>query len=357
MNKDGADNAATETTGSQPLLESALAAVSQLVREREERLVEGERALQRDRQAFAQEVQRYCGEQAGAATENPVPNDVVRLNVSGTRMEVLRRTLCSVEGSMLASRFSGRWDDNLEKDAEGNFFIDQPVDLFRPLIDFLQRQQTETPESPPTDPPQDVRKRDFLRMLSYYEITHGVYKTKIDQIFPTTASEDNDEKPAEIFFYPDMEMVASPLSTFQLRSTPMDRTYRSFEVLVSPTKVTEFCVGWASPGHPPIASHGNPPRVGTFLHSIALDVVRFGTVDCGTFTQLDRPQQQQRDNDDDHEAALIVRCERVGYRFFVNDRLVRHHDKRDKLYMDTPREKPTITGVGTWKITKVTFDE
>ena len=31
----------------------------------------------------------------------------------------------SVPGSMLASRFSGRWDDGLEKDKHGNFFIDK----------------------------------------------------------------------------------------------------------------------------------------------------------------------------------------------------------------------------------------
>jgi hypothetical protein len=29
---------------------------------------------------------------------------------------------------MLAAKFSGRWDDSLEKDADGNFFIDQPIE-------------------------------------------------------------------------------------------------------------------------------------------------------------------------------------------------------------------------------------
>jgi hypothetical protein len=44
------------------------------------------------------------------------------------RIDVLCRTLTSVEGSMLAAKFSGRWDDSLEKDADGNFFIDQPIE-------------------------------------------------------------------------------------------------------------------------------------------------------------------------------------------------------------------------------------
>jgi hypothetical protein len=66
--------------------------------------------------------------------ENPTrfclgePGDVLRFNVGGARIDVLRRTLTSVEGSMLAAKFSGRWDDSLEKDADGNFFIDQPIE-------------------------------------------------------------------------------------------------------------------------------------------------------------------------------------------------------------------------------------
>lgn len=39
---------------------------------------------------------------------------------------------------MLASKFSGRWDESLEKTPEGRFFIDQSIDLFLPLIDYLR---------------------------------------------------------------------------------------------------------------------------------------------------------------------------------------------------------------------------
>ena len=42
-------------------------------------------------------------------------SDVLTLNVGGVCMSVLRRTLTTVEGSMLAARFSGRWDDSLDK--------------------------------------------------------------------------------------------------------------------------------------------------------------------------------------------------------------------------------------------------
>ena len=42
-------------------------------------------------------------------------SDVLTLNVGGVCMSVLRHTLNTVEGSMLAARFSGRWDDSLDK--------------------------------------------------------------------------------------------------------------------------------------------------------------------------------------------------------------------------------------------------
>jgi hypothetical protein len=49
-------------------------------------------------------------------------SDVLHLNVGGsTNIAVLRRTLTHFENSMLASRFSGRWDDSIEKDKDGNF--------------------------------------------------------------------------------------------------------------------------------------------------------------------------------------------------------------------------------------------
>ena len=64
------------------------------------------------------------------------PSDVLQLNIGGSHCSVSRRTLCQYEPSLLAAKFSGRWDDNVEKDADGRFFIDQPSQLFMPLVDF-----------------------------------------------------------------------------------------------------------------------------------------------------------------------------------------------------------------------------
>ena len=48
------------------------------------------------------------------------PNDVLHLNIGGTKATTLRKTLTSIQDSVLAIKFSGRGDDGMEKDHEGN---------------------------------------------------------------------------------------------------------------------------------------------------------------------------------------------------------------------------------------------
>ena len=51
---------------------------------------------------------------------------------------VLRRTLTQFEDSVLAAQFSGRWDDSMEKDRDGNMFVDQDPENFMLLINYLR---------------------------------------------------------------------------------------------------------------------------------------------------------------------------------------------------------------------------
>lgn len=85
-------------------LEASLKDLPDLLRKRVRALDERENELKRAKKAF-EEANPRLGK----------PSDVLTLNVGGTCISVLRRTLTCVEGSMLASRFSGRWDDALEK--------------------------------------------------------------------------------------------------------------------------------------------------------------------------------------------------------------------------------------------------
>lgn len=98
--------------------------------------------------------------------------DIISLNVGGQeKCAVSRSTLCLIEGSMLAARFSGRWDEGLERDRDGNYFINFPPDVFIPLLNFLRQKEIDPMSSSsmvvvPCVPAN--RRVDFVRMVNYY---------------------------------------------------------------------------------------------------------------------------------------------------------------------------------------------
>lgn len=110
------------------------------------------------------------------------PGDVLSLNVGGTKVQVLRRTLTAIEDSMLASQFSGRWDEGLAKDQEGSFFIDLPPTLFLSLIDYMSALAIETPRLPRAMPPSFAIRSssvDFYRIIEYYGLIKALFPVGI----------------------------------------------------------------------------------------------------------------------------------------------------------------------------------
>ena len=75
-------------------------------------------------------------------------NDIIHLNIGGQKMTTKRSTLCQVEGSLLASMFSGRWEDGLERDKYGCIFFDFNPQYFSLILDYLRAKKIETPEKP-----------------------------------------------------------------------------------------------------------------------------------------------------------------------------------------------------------------
>mmetsp|Transcript_20686 Transcript_20686/g.30458 ORF Transcript_20686/g.30458 Transcript_20686/m.30458 type:complete len:370 (+) Transcript_20686:134-1243(+) len=111
-------------------------------------------------------------------TEHPTlggENDVIQLNVGGkTNIAVLRSTLTQFEDSMLAAKFSGRWDDSLEKDRDGNTFIDQDPEIFLKLINYLRlRMNNHFGQVPERHLPK--RTYSFCTMLEYYNLMPALY--------------------------------------------------------------------------------------------------------------------------------------------------------------------------------------
>ena len=179
-------------------------------------------------------------------------------------------------------------------------------------------------------------------LFHYYEMTHGVYGTKIEQLFGSPESVKMDG----CFYFPDFTMMTSSLGTFQLMSTPNTRNYKSVEILVTLSDVTELTVGWGMPSKkkPPqdTISMDNPPRVGSYDSSIGLDLVRFGIFFFnGDYTQLDKGPFET-------EPTLLVRCEEYGKVWFVNNQKIHSLDRAPLAYPVVP----VITGLGKWKIKK-----
>ncbi|KAL7547219.1 hypothetical protein ACHAWF_010542 [Thalassiosira exigua] len=111
-------------------------------------------------------------------SQNPTlgkDTDLIQLNVGGsTNIAVFRRTLTMFEDSLLAAKFSGRWDDSMEKDNDGNFFVDQDPEHFLALISYLRlRMNNHYRKIPAKHLP--TPSYAFCSMLDYYNLMPGVY--------------------------------------------------------------------------------------------------------------------------------------------------------------------------------------
>jgi hypothetical protein len=102
-------------------------------------------------------------------------NDIIQLNVGGrTNIAVLRNLLTQFDDSMLAAKFSGRWDDSMERDRDGNVFVDQDPDSFMNLITYLRmRMNNQLKLVPNIHRPRPTYK--FCTMLEYYNLLPGIY--------------------------------------------------------------------------------------------------------------------------------------------------------------------------------------
>jgi len=119
--------------------------------------------LTAERGAFEEEKRRMTAPSARLC-------DIVSLNIGGEKFVQRRRsTLCAIEGSLLAARFSGRWEQDTDRDAEGRFFVNTSPELFMPLLDYMGMKEVEDPEHPAPWPeaPEPMRLQ-FESMLRFF---------------------------------------------------------------------------------------------------------------------------------------------------------------------------------------------
>lgn len=95
-------------------------------------------------------------------------DDVISLNIGGKNMAASRSTLCQVEGSLLASMFSGRWEDGLKKDKQGNVFLDFNPTCFKLILNYLRAKKIETPRSQAEKPkPPEEETSNYWNLVEY----------------------------------------------------------------------------------------------------------------------------------------------------------------------------------------------
>jgi len=278
--------------------DDALSALGDILSEREKEIDAREEKLQKAEENF--EVDR------SAVYGSTGPSDVLHLNIGGTKATVLRRTLTSIPGSMLASKFSGRWDDSLEKDEDGKFFIDQEYSLFQPMLAYLRNKANVTGKYPMKSPgyfkegifSKRNTMNDFDRMVEYYGMTNGIY--------PTNLTIHTGQKDSVEIIGP-RKVNARDWTTLQLANEGHKRIVKSYEVTLG--NVQRIQIGWKA--H--TVKFENRSGVGDVGYSHALDLSRSTYLAAGEATAVAGLDQ---------EKGTIVRSEDFGLRWYVNGELL-----------------------------------
>jgi hypothetical protein len=317
------------------LLESTLEALPALLKKRKKELVEGERALEKQIAAFEKEKTVVCGAAA--------PGDVLHLNVGGTKTAVLRRTLTSIPGSMLASKFSGRWDESMERDREGDIFIDQPFPVFELMVNYLRAKACQTPNAPPLTSPNfnkitSVTKVDFHRMVEYYGMTLGIHPVKI---VPYS------ENPSRVDYGDKLCVNTDEWATFGIVAQGHELAIKSFEVIIH--KFERAQIGLMNTALS-ISDFEGTVGVGETQGTMALDCCRSVMLVNGALVPLDGTCKE----------GSTIRCEEKGKRWYIDGRLVASADQSDNVtfieaILASCNAVPAISTKGSFTVSDVEY--
>lgn len=373
-------------------LSRALQDLPGLLTRRERELKAREEQLTTDRLAFETEKAAF-GREAQDDDDDDDAVDrrdrILSLNVGGTRLDVLRRTLTAVEGSMLAARFSGRWDDSLERDAGGRFFLDQSPDLFGRLVDALRDRHNATPAAPTPRPP-DATQFDhraayeaFVRLVHYFGVTHAIwpcrnrykYNHHHHRHHPGERPDgDGEERGHETgayvcppTYHPNVQVVAPATLLHQITPSKHNRYPRAIEITLLDYSVVHrphadtFNVGWTfranSNNNNNNANNGGGGdradhcvTVDTTRGMLKLDGEDVIRVNDGV---LPLPTG---DGGDDNNDRVVVRMEvkRSVFTFYWNGTNIASCTAFRSRGVKRPT--PVVVGRGRWRITELALD-
>jgi len=314
----------------------------------QEALSEREIELDIREENLRQDIERFKAER-GEKYGNTGPSDVLCLNIAGTKTAVLRRTLTLFPGSMLASKFSGRWDDGLEKDKEGNFFIDQDYSLFKHIIEYLRNKANETEDYTvgvpdlPESITNSMRLTDFYRMVEYYGLTNGMYPTKL------IATDESLER------LDDRMVNAKIWTTFMLVKDGHDRCIKTYEVTLG--SVERVQIGWGFKielegigSYKKRCENGDIKAIGIGekKSTVALDLTSSSFLNEGVNIPIEGLE---------HPPGTVVRSEDYGKRWYVNGKRV-DVSFTPRCYATQPYHKysPVLSIKGEFEISFVKLD-
>jgi len=331
----------TTANSKKRVYDEALSALTGALSEREKDLDEREKQLDQDRKALDRDRNSTYG--------NTAPTDVLQLNIGGVKATILRRTLTSVPDSMLASKFSGRWDDSIEKDEHGHFFIDQEYPLFRHILKYLRNKANgdekyvvKSPALAGEEECQNYKMHDLYRMIDYYGLTNGMY--------PVVLKNHNHDSVKGT----DTKIVnAQEWTTYALAPKGHERRVKTFEVTLG--NVQRIQIGWTvTTPSPRYNKKGSDIGIGDTAKSFALDLTRSSYLFEGELTRVDGLEQNE---------GTVVRSEDYGKMWYVNGNNVAPFSKgkRDLWVTDSVRRPdvlfPFISVKGEIDVTLVEIEK
>lgn len=79
----------------------------------------------------------------------------------------------------MAYMFNGRWQDKIQKDEDGNIFLDISPNLFRKLLDFLSARRLSGGSSIPFPTIAADQTEHFKLILKYFDIESSIHTSEI----------------------------------------------------------------------------------------------------------------------------------------------------------------------------------
>ena len=121
--------------------------------------------IQEERKKMQAEVEVFNTYKQGL---NVSDGDIIQLNVGGQKFTTTRSTLRQINGSLLATMFSGSMERSLKHDQDGAVVLDFNPEHFSWILNYLRAKKISTPKNPPVLPEVAKDQKENFNILFDY---------------------------------------------------------------------------------------------------------------------------------------------------------------------------------------------